>query len=322
VILRFARISYLVAAVTALTGLSQAEDQSPLPRVGVLLATDRSQAGLRQALNDLGYVEGKNIVVDWRIASQGYERLQALAADLVQSKPDVILAGGDGASRAAMQATKSIPLVFTSGDPIVAGYAKSLSHPGRNATGVYVPSPQLTAKRLELLMELVPRARRIVYLGNPSNPLAELELEQVERAAKALNVQLVRLDIRKRDEINNALKRVSRKTADAGLVSTDVVLASASEEIVRAFRAARLPAVYPWRPYVEQGGLMYYGVPLQEIYRSAALYADRILKGAKPNDLPVEELSKFELVLNMREAERLGIQVPQSLRARVTEAIR
>ena len=312
----------MAALCVALASFSYAGERASLPRIGVLLANVSSQVELRHQLSALGYTEGANVQIDWKIAGEGYERLQSLADELVRGKVDIIISGGDAATRAAMQATKSIPLVFASGDPIIAGYAKSLSHPGTNATGVYVPSPELEAKRLELLLELSPRPRRIAYLRNPDNPLSPRMTQFVEKAATKYHVDVGVLDVRRGSEIGPVLKTVSRKATDAVLVAPDTLLSSQSAEIVKALRNARIPVMYPWRAYVDAGGLMYYGISREEIWRQAASYVDRILKGARPGDLPIEELSKFEFIVNLREAISLQIQLPQSLLARADETIR
>jgi len=295
-----------------------------VPRIGVLLpyASESIQGGLRQGLHDLGYTEGQNLIVDWKTGGADDPKLQALADELVRSKASVIVTGGDAASRAVVQMKTTIPVVFVSSDPIFAGYAKTLSHPSTNATGMYMPSLELEAKRLELLMEVVPRARRVAYLRNPANPLAPRLNSETEQAARKLGVELVPVDARVAQEVDVALARLSRKSADAVLVSTDMILATRSEQIAQALHKARLPAMYPWRPYLDSGGLMYYGMNHVDAWRRAAAYVDRVLKGAKPADLPIEEISGFELVINLREAGALGIDIPQGLLMRAEEVIR
>jgi len=287
----------------------------------VLLANVLSQQEFRRQLNAIGYREGENVQIDWKIA-EGYESLRSLAEELVRANVDILVSGGDAASRSAMQATKSIPLVFASGDPIVQGYAKSLSHPGTNVTGVYVPVQELEAKRLELLVEMSPRPRRIAYVRNPTNPLSMRTTRFVEEAATRHRINLTMIDVQRAAELGSVSKNLSHKNTDAVLVSSDTLLSSQAAHIVKAVRAAGIPAIYPWRSYVDAGGLMYYGVSRAEIWRQVASYVDRILKGARPNDLPIEELSKFEFVLNLREASLLRIQLPESLRARADETIR
>jgi putative ABC transport system substrate-binding protein len=289
--------------------------------VGVLLANVFSQEEFRRQLSALGYREGTNVQIDWRIA-EGYERVQSLAEELARTKPDLIVSGGDAATRAAIQATKSIPVVFGSGDPIVGGYAKSFSHPGTNATGVYVPNSEIEAKRVELLLELSPRPRRIAYLRNPANPLSVRTTQFVEESARRQRIHVAIIDVQRTAELASVLKTLSRKNTDAVLVTTDTLLSSKSAQIVQALRAARIPAMYPWREYVDAGGLMYYGVSRAELWRQISSYVDRILKGAQPSDLPIEEISKFEFVVNLREANLLQIRLPESLLARADETIR
>jgi putative tryptophan/tyrosine transport system substrate-binding protein len=318
-------LSCAVCAVTMsfLTDLA-AVGAEAFPRIGVLLpyASESIQGGLRQGLRELGYIEGRNLIIDWKTAGADYQKLQALADELVRTKADVIVTGGDAASRVVLQMKTSIPVVFISSDPIFAGYAKSLSHPGTNATGMYMPSLELEAKRLELLIEAVPRARRIAYLRNSANPLAPRLDAEMERAAKRLGVELVPVDARAAQDVDSAVARLSKRSADAVIVSTDMILATRNEQIVGALRKAHLPAIYPWRPYLDSGGLMYYGMNHVEAWRRAAAYVDRILKGSKPNDLPVEEISRFELVINLREAGALGIELPQALLMRAEEIVR
>jgi putative ABC transport system substrate-binding protein len=312
------------AAAALLATWAYPAEPVAVPRIGVLLpyANESIQGGLRQGLRDLGYVEGKNLVVDWKTAGADYQQLQALADGLIQSNPDVIVTGGDAASGAVVGLKTSIPVVFVSSDPVFAGYAKSLSHPGTNATGIYMPVLELEAKRLELLIELAPRARRVAYLRNPSNPLALRLTDQVEQAAKKLGVQLSLIDARVAPEVDAAIARVSKRSADAVLVSTDMILFTRGKQIVQSVHNARLPVVYQWRPYVDYGGLMSYGMNHVEVWHRAATYVDLILKGTKPTDLPIEEVSKFAMAINLREAQALRIDIPHHLLMRAEEVIR
>lgn len=298
---------------------ASAGDSAVLPRVGVLLVNEPSRQLVKEALHELGYVEGQNVHLEWRVAPQGYEQLRRLANELLDSNVDLILTGGDAATQAALQVTTSIPVVFTSGDPLVGGYVKSLSHPGSNATGIYVASAELEAKRLELLLEMVPKARRIAYLRNPSHPRAVDQIAYAQEAARKHSVQLIVFDVQTREQVDAALQRISRRIADGAVVSTDVLLAGRSKEIAGALRKAQLPTAYPWRVYIDHGGLMYYGVDVRQMWRRAISYVDRLLKGAKPTDLPVEQVSAFQLVISRSGARELGIEVPQSLIARADE---
>jgi putative ABC transport system substrate-binding protein len=318
-------IAMLCASVLALLPVwARGAEPGALPRIGVLLpyASESIQGGLRQGLRELRYIEGQNLTIVWKTAGADYQQLQALADDLARSKVDIIVTGGDAASRAVVQLKTSIPVVFVSSDPIFAGYAKSLSHPGTNATGIYMPSLELEAKRLELLIEVAPRARRVAYLRNPANPLAPRLTGQVEQAAKKLGVQLSLVDARVAAEVDASLAGLSKRSADAVLVSTDMILFTKGKEIVQTVAKARLPAVYPWRPYVDYGGLLSYGMDYVEAWRHAASYVDRILKGTKPTDLPIEEVSRFAMAVNLREAQALGIEIPQGVLLRAEEIIR
>jgi putative ABC transport system substrate-binding protein len=297
-----------------------------VPRIGVLLtgtaASSPIEDGLRDGLRELGYVDGKTIALDWRRPKERTDELPRLATDLVHANADVLVAVGNAASRAAMQATATIPVVFISGDPITAGLATSLAHPGRNGTGLYVPTPELEAKRLELLHQLAPRAHRIAYLWNASNPLAARTLEEVRRAATALDLQLLVIDTRTGTELDAALKRLSTKTADGVLVGSDPLFSSLEANIGRAMHQAQLPAAYPWSESHGHGALMSYGVSVKNVGRRAAVYVDKVLKGVKPVDIPVEEVSKFELIIDLREAKALGLEVPMELLVRADEVIR
>ena len=294
------------------------------PRIGVLFTQTAGFSpitdGLREGLRELGYTDGKTIVLDLRWPKERTDELPRLATDLVDGNVTVLVAAGNAASRAAMQATTTIPVVFMSGDPITAKLVTSLAHPGGNGTGLYVPTPELEAKRLELLHQLAPGAHRVAYLWNSTNPLAARTLEEVRRAATALDLQLLVIDTRTGAELDAALKRLSTKTADGVLVGSDPLFSSAN--IGRAMHQARLPAAYPWSESRDHGALLSYGVSAKELGRRAAVYVAKILKGAKPVDIPVEEASKFELIIDLREAKALGIEVPMELLVRANEVIR
>jgi putative ABC transport system substrate-binding protein len=316
------RVALILALLLA--GLSRTAEAEQPPRLGVLMSLRSSgnAAQLRENLQRLGYVEGKNLLIDWKMASERYDEVQGLAGDLVRTKADVILAVGDAASRAVLNATSTIPVVFVASDPVLAGFAKSLSHPGTNGTGIYIPATELATKQLELLMQLVPRASRIAYFRNPSHPFAQLQLEEVQRAATTLGVKLLIVDARNGQEIEPAIKRISKATADGVLVSTDAIFPAKAAEITSAVRQAKIPAVYPWRSYHQYGALMSYGPDTRDVVPRIALYVDRILKGAKPTDLPIEATSRFELIIDLREARALGLEIPQELLLLATEIIR
>lgn len=298
-------------------------DQSqPIPRIGVLvrLASTPFEEGVRDGLRELGYSEGKNIIIEWRRSAGGDEQF-SLAADLARSKVDAIVAGNTGAALAALKTTATIPVVFVSGDPVAAGLAKSLAKPGRNGTGVSVVSTELFPKRLEYLHWLVPRARRIAFLINSTNPILPPQLEATRKAAPVVGVELVTLDARNEAELGAALRALRRSAVDGVIVSGDALFRSNKSKVVQALRESRLPAIFPYPDYRDEV-LMCYGPNLNEVGRKLAGYVDRILKGAKPVDMPIEQISKYEFIINLRIARELGLQVPQDLLLRADEVIR
>ena len=313
------RSAVLMGAVT-LSALAHADHPASMPRIGVLNVP--IEQFLRQGLRELGYVEGKNIIIESRRSDGSEQELQSLAAELVRSKVDVIVTAGSPTARAVLAATTTVPLVFSAGDPVSTGLVKSLVKPGGNATGVSVLSTELMAKRVDLLHQIVPRVRRIVCLTNSSNPIGPLQLEEAQKAAHALGIQLIALDAGVEAELDRALQQLSRSSADGFLVSVDLFLMANKSKITRAVRKARLPAVYPYREYLGAGTLASYGPDLNETARKLAAYVDKILKGAKPGDLPIEQLSKYELVIDLRAARELNIKVPQELLYRADEIIR
>jgi putative ABC transport system substrate-binding protein len=298
-------------------------DEPKVARIGVLVGAESPSEGfLRDGLRELGYIEGKNIVIEWRRFAGGGEELRSLAADLARSKLDVIVAATTAAGRAALEATATIPVVFLSGDPVATGLAASLAKPGRNGTGVSLVSTELYPKRLEYLHLLAPRARRIAFLTNSSNPVSGPQLGALQKAAPMLGVQLVTLDARNESELGTVLGALRRGEAEGVIVSSDGVFRSNKSKLAQAIRKARLPAIFPYRAYIDDGALMSYGPDLKEAGRKTATYVDRILKGAKPGDLPIEQMSKYELIINLRVARELGLKVPQDLLLRADEVIR
>jgi putative ABC transport system substrate-binding protein len=221
-----------------------------------------------------------------------------------------------------LEASTTVPIVFGSGDPVATGLAASLARPGGNATGVSVLSTELYPKRLEYLHWLAPRARRIAFLMNSSNPIAVTQLEATQKAAPSLGVQLVKLDARNERELRSVLHALERGAADGAIVTNDLVYRSTASQVAQVLRKARLPAIFPYRQYLEEGGLMSYGPDPKEVGRKLAVYVDKILKGAKPADLPIEQLSKYELVIDLRVARELKLNVPQDLLLRADEVIR
>ena len=278
---------------------------------------------LLQRLHELGYREGTNMTFDYRSADGRTERLPQLAAELVRASPDVLIAGyGTLAPKAIIAATSSIPIVFTSvGDPVGAGLIASLSKPGANATGLSGQASDITAKRLQLLEDLIPGKKLIAVLGNPDTPYTALALQQVRMAAATIGQPLVVLEARAVDELPTAIDEAIRSGAASMLVLEDPVLLGAKQEITQLLAKARLPAIYGPRDYAEAGGLISYGPDQRQLSRRAAEYVDKILKGASPASLPVEQPTKFELVINLRTAKALGLDVPFTLLARADEVI-
>ena len=275
----------------------------------------RSQfEAFRQGLRDLGYVEGRTIFIEARWAEGNYERLPNLARELVGLNLELIVsAGGPPAARALKSATTTIPVVFVSGSAVAAGIVSSIARPGGNVTGFEIFAEALDTKRLELIKETLPRAARVAVLWNPGNVEAKLQRQPLEAAAQAQGIRLRFVEARLPGQIELAFTVMARERADVVLVSADPMFTSEYRRVVEMAARTRLPAVYPFRNVAEAGGLMSYGTDLSAIYRSAAIYVDKILSGAKPADLPVQQPTKFELVINMKTAKALGVTIPPTV---------
>ena len=309
----------------SLAAISDSAAAADPPRIGFLTPMPESgsdREGFRQGLRELGYVEGKNIVIDWRRGENSQE-FQALADALVKGKVEVIVTTGTPAAAAAMRATATIPVVFANtGDPVASGFAVSLANPGRNGTGVSVFATELYPKRLELLHQLAPKARRITFLVNSSNPLTARYLEETETAARTLGIRLQILDARNTRELDAVLRSLDKNPPEAILVGGDGLYLGHKEKVAATVRKARVPAMFTHDDYHEHGALMSYGPSLREPARLAAGYVDKILKGANPSELPIEQISRFELVVDLRLARELGIDVPRELLARADKVIK
>jgi len=296
------------------------------PRIGVLMpSTAWQQDAFRDELRALGYIEGRSISIEWRQTERvaDLQESRALVAELIRANVDLIVTAGTPASKAAMDASNSVPVVFAPvGDPVSSGLADSLGRPGKNGTGVSVVSTEMYPKRLEILHALAPRARRIGYLGNSSNPSGEQLFAEATAAASRMGLQLHRLDARHSDEIDAALRVMQTSKVDAVMIGGDLVFVTALDRIANAVRSARLPAVFPWKEFHRHGVLMSYGPSMNEVGRAAAKYVDKILKGAHPSELPIEQISKYYLVIDLRVARQTGIDVPQNLLFRADEVIR
>jgi putative ABC transport system substrate-binding protein len=275
------------------------------------------------ALRELGYVEGQNLVLEIRSANNIPERLPALAAELARLNVDVIVTGGDSEVRAAKQTTRTIPIVMSpSGDPVRAGYVASLARPGGNITGLSWMSPDLSAKLLEVLRDAVPHLSRVAVLWNAGNPVKVIDFNETRRAAQRLGVTVVSVEVRAATDLGTAFTAIARAHPDAVLPLVDEVLSPVSfPRIADLALKQRLPSILGQPQYAAAGGLMAYGPTMVEVFRRAASYVDKILKGAKPADLPVEQPTKFELVVNLKTAKALGLTIPQQLLLRADEII-
>jgi putative tryptophan/tyrosine transport system substrate-binding protein len=308
---------------------ADAQQPSKVPRIGYLNAvspstvSDRIEA-LRQGLRELGYVEGKNIVIETRYAETKLDRLPALANELVRLKVNVIVTSGPLPTRVTKEATTSIPIVMAQdADPVGNGFVASLGHPGGNITGLSAQRPELAGKQLELLKEIVPKLSRIAVFGTSTQPGNAQSLKEMELAAGPLRVKLQYLDILVPKNIESAFRAAGKEQADAILVIVpSSVAASHRKEIVEFAVKSRVPATYPQSQYVEAGGLMSYGVSIVDLNRRAATYVDKILKGAKPADLPVEQPTKFELMINLKTAKQIGLTIPPNVLARADRVIK
>ena len=318
----------VILAVSVLSPLAAgAQQPGKVPRIGFLGATsaftEKSRIeAFRQGLHELGYVEGENIVIEWRWAEGKFDRLPVLAAELVRLNVEVIVTGGSTSSGAAKEVTTTIPIVMAqTNDPVGSGFVASLARPGGNMTGLSTFAPELSGKRLELLKEVVPKLSRVAVFGDSTTPGNAQALKETELAARALKVQLRYLDILGPKDIETAFREASKGRADAVLVLGAPVLISPRRQIADLTVKNRLPAAYPVAEYVEDGGLMSYGVSVSDLYRRAATYVNKILKGAKPADLPVEQPTKFELAINLKTAKALGLTIPQSVLGRADQVI-
>ena len=272
-----------------------------------------------------GYVEGQNLVIEYRYAEGSEERLRDLAAELVRLKVDVMVAEGAAAIRAAQHATRTIPIVMAAtSDPVGQGFVASLAHPGGNITGLSFLEAELPGKRLELLKEMVPQSTRIAVLANPAFPAYETTMHNLTMAARALGLHLQVVEVRRAEELDDAFAAMSRAGADAVIVIGDALLLNSERGRVVADLAvkSRLPVMYNWREWVVAGCLMSYGPSRPGMYRQAAIYVDKILKGANPAELPVEQATTFELVINLKTAHALGLTIPPSLLFQADEVIR
>jgi len=317
-------ILLLAGAMTAARALRA--QQKAIPVIGVLDSGSSGPnapnvAAFRQGLSETGYLEGQDAVLEYRWAEGHYDRLPVLAADLVGRKVDVIAAFSTPSALAAKGATSTIPIVFATGDPVERGLVASLARPGGNLTGVSILTVELMAKRLELLSELVPQARVIALLVNPNSPIAEPIMRDVQEAARAKGLQLHILKAGTESEIDAAFASLVQLHAGALVLGPDPFFGNRREQLVVLASRHAVPAIDQQREFVAGGGLISYGTSLSAVYHQVGIYAGRILKGAKPADLPIEQPTKFELVINLKTAKALGLTIPPSILARADEVI-
>jgi putative tryptophan/tyrosine transport system substrate-binding protein len=320
-----------IAGVVSVLGVplaGEAQQPGKVPRVGFLGPRSRSDGtpyldAFLQGLRELGWVEGQNIAIEYRFAEGRLDRLAALAAELVRLKVDVILAASTPPAVAAKSATSTIPIVMaTSADPVELGLVASLARPGGNVTGLsFSVALDVVGKELELLKETVPKVRRVAVLWNPANPGNTLAMKTLRNTARSLSVQLQLLEARSPNEFEAAFAAMAREGAGALLVVPDSIFGLHRARLQDLAAKSRLPAMYGLREHTEAGGLMSYAVDLRDSFRRSATYVDKILKGAKPADLPVEQPTKFELVINLKTAKALGLTIPQSVLLRADEVI-
>ena len=322
---------FAVALCTVLFALcvsAHAQQPTKIPRIGLLFTATPSAAAarieaFRQGLRELGYVEGKNILIEQRYAEGQLNHMNELAAELVRLKVDVIVTIGPAATRPAKEATHAIPIVMgVDDDPVGNGFVASLARPGGNITGLASLAPEIGGKQLELLKEIVPRLSRVAVLGTSTQPGNAQSLREAEVAAQALAVKLQYLDVLSAKDIEPVFRTASNGRAEAVLVLRASIFFSHRKQIVDLAAKRQLPAMYYTTEYVEEGGLMTYGVSITDLFRRAATYVDKILKGAKPAELPIEQPTKFELVINLKTAKRIGLTISPNVLARADRVIK
>jgi len=318
----------LCTVLFALCVSTHAQQPTKIPRIGLLFTATPSAAAarieaFRQGLRELGYVEGKNILIEQRYAEGQLNHMNELAAELVRLKVDVIVTIGPAATRPAKEATHAIPIVMgVDDDPVGNGFVASLARPGGNITGLASLAPEIGGKQLELLKEIVPRLSRVAVLGTSTQPGNAQSLREAEVAAGALAVKLQYLDVLSPKDIEPVFRTASNGRAEAVLVLRASIFFPHRKQIVDLAAKRQLPAMYYTTEYVEEGGLMTYGVSITDLFRRAATYVDKILKGAKPAELPIEQPTKFELVVNLKTAKRIGLTIPPNVLARADKVIK
>jgi putative tryptophan/tyrosine transport system substrate-binding protein len=310
-------------------GMAQAQQLDMIRRIGFLAVNSPSadkhlDDAFKQSLRELGWVEGRNIIIEYRSVEGKADRLPRFAAELVDAKVDVIVsAGGTPGAQAAKKATGTIPIVFTSsGDPVATGLVASLAHPGGNVTGLSRVGPDLSVKKVELLKEIMPNISRVAFVWNPNNAANALALTETQAAAREVHWKVQSVEVRGPHEFEAAFSAMNKTRAPAVIVQSDQSFRGKLSQLAKLALKNRLPTILPQSEYVEAGGLLSYGENLAERYRRAAVFVDKILKGAKPGDLPVEQPTKFELVINLKTAKQIGLTIPPNVLARADRVIK
>ena len=317
---RHGLVVLLTVVILVAPPIAEAQPSKSVWRIGLL--TDSAWEPLRERLRDLGYAQGKNVVFEPRQSEGRAERWPALALELVRLNVDVLVTQGTPATLAAKRATTTIPIVMVgTGDPLTSGLVASLAHPSGNVTGSTQLGAGLATKRLEILKETIPNLSRVAFLWNPANPDQKSHFHEVQTGAQFLKVTLQSAEVRNREELEQAFTAMKRERPSALLLTADSVHQSIIDEILTFASRNRLPAMYQLKENVERGGLMSYGASVPNSFRRAATYVDKILKGAKPSDLPVEQPTKFELVINLKTARALGLTIPPSVLLRADQVI-
>lgn len=321
-------VPLLATVMLTTVSFAEAQQAAKVPRIGVLSSFAPSGAAVwhqafQEGLRDLGWVEGKNIAIEYRYSEGRADRLPELATDLARLNVDIIVAHTNTDALAAHRVTKTIPVVMaTAGDPVTTGLVKSLARPGGNVTGLSQMSPDLAGKRLELLKETVPKLSRVAVLWNPEGPTSPLAWKEIQLPAGQLNLQLHSLEVRSPDDFDKAFEDATGARAGALAIMPDPLFPTNLKRIANLAAKSRLPSIYHLREFAESGGLVTYGPDRSALFRRAATYVDKILKGAKPAELPVEQPTKFELVINLKTAKQIGLTIPQSMLYRADKVIK
>lgn len=321
-------VAFMLRLSLLILHLAEAQEPARVPRIGVLFPGTASTVAPRvdavvQGLNELGYREGKSIAIERRWAAEKVERFHELAAELVRLKVDAIVVNGTPAVRAAQKATQSIPIVAVVGDPVGTGLVASLARPGGNITGLTILAPDLSSKRLELLKEIVPQLSQVAVMYNPANPVYRTELQQTHDSARSLGLQIhPRVEVSDSKTLQESFIVISRERARSLMLLTDVMFYSMRSQILEYAAKSRMPVMYWGSEFTDVGGLVSYGPLMNELFRRTATYIDKVLKGIKPADLPVEQPTKFELVINLKTAKQIGLTIPPNVLARADRLIK